>query len=154
MDVFTRRAFPRKDYEAPILFAKMSHHYFDDSTMYNFSTNGIYFEPRDFIKPSTTIRIQMKNYSRDVKGLEAFKSYVARTMWCREIRASRTIRYGVGVQLVARSQDITHTDAMEIQYYCDFCQSPTPLTGISAVDECQYLCTDCLEFLKITPREA
>ncbi len=154
MNGFTRRAFQRKQYEAPIRYATLRSRRFTDSIMYNFSANGIYFEPRAPIEPDTTVRIQMVNYAPGAKGLEAYKSYVALIKWCQKLTSANGAKYGIGVQLVARSQDIASTDAMEIQYYCDLCLLPTALTRISAVDECHYLCIDCLEHLSVIPDEA
>jgi len=151
MPAFTKRSSHRNHYESPIRYANINTDLYSDARMYNYSKDGMYFEPSRPLVPESEIYIVMVNYSPGTNGPEAYKSYIARIRWCRELQKKDALRYGVGVQFLDRSHEIYGLDIEDTQYSCDLCGQLTPSNKIHKTEDYIYLCPDCLKYLNVVP---
>ncbi len=154
MPSFMTRTFPRTYYEAPIKYGDFATNHFNTSKMLNFCKNGMYFEIRDPLAPESDICILMVDYAPNTYGPEAFRSYVGTTKWCRELTSFDHGRFGIGVQLIAKSHDTCSTNPQQIVHPCDMCNNPTTPQDLSLVEEYVYLCRTCLDRLSLLSDEA
>ena len=154
MPSFMTRTFPRAYYEAPIKYGDFATNHYNTSKILNFSKNGMYFEIRDPLAPESDICILMVNYAPNVYGPEAFRSYLGTTKWCRELTNFDYGRYGIGVQLIAKSHDICGANPQQIVHPCDMCNKPTAPHNILLVEEYVYLCQACFDKLSVLPDDA
>ena len=148
------RTFPRTYYEVPIKYGDFSTNHYNRSKVLNFSKNGMYFEIRDPLTPESDICILMVNYSANAYGPEAFRSYLGTTKWCRELTDFDYGRYGIGVQLIAKSHDICGAHPQQIVHPCDMCNQLTAPPEIRLVEEYVYVCPVCFGKLAALPDDA
>jgi hypothetical protein len=154
MKPFMTRIFPRTYCETPIKYRDFITNHYNNSKMLNFSKNGMYFEIRDPLAPESDICVLMVDYSPNAYGPEAFKSYLGTTKWCRELTNFDYGRYGIGVQLIAKSHDICSVNPQQIVHPCDMCSKPTAPDEIRLVEEYVYLCPACFDKLAVLPDDA
>ncbi len=149
MPSFVTRTFPRTYCETPIKYGDFSTNHYNISKMLNFSKNGMYFEIRDPMAPESDICILMVDYAANAYGPEAFRSYLGTTKWCRELTSFDYGRYGIGVQLIAKSHDICGANPQQIVHPCDMCNTLTAPHEIRLVEEYVYLCPACFDKLAV-----
>jgi hypothetical protein len=151
MATYARRLYPRGHYEAPILYASVGSDSYYDSTIYNFSKGGIYFEPERPLAPESDLSIIMVNYAPGTFGPEAYKSYIARTRWCREVTATERHRFGVGAEFLAKSHEILVADLYKIRIHCDLCGKLCGSGEITQTVDFFHLCRHCLKHMNAMP---
>ncbi len=151
MEAYARRIYPREHYEAPIVYAQVGCDSYYDSRMYNFSEGGMYFEPERPLAPESDLSIIMVNYAPGTFGPEAYKSYIARIRWCREVTGTKRHRFGVGVEFLAKSHEIPIADAYKIQIYCDLCGKLCGSGEIIQTVDYFNLCRQCLKHMNAMP---
>ena len=150
MGTYPKRA-PRTSYKAPIqYFHPQSDHYFN-SSMYNFSEDGLYFESIHALEPNSKMTITMQNYSPGASGPEAFQSYLAEIRWCLDRSDQSSARYGVGVRILEK----THTRSTETEVKqhqsCDLCGDEFDKASICLMDGSICLCPGCYQHLDTMP---
>ena len=151
MKVYAKRAYPRNNYEAPIMYARIGTDDYSDSRMYNFSRNGLYFEPKQPLVPESDIVVVMVNYAPGTFGPEAYRSYAAKIRWCREIPQRKADLYGVGVELFARSNEILNPEIRETVHTCDLCGELCPSENIRLTEDHFLLCDNCDKHMGAMP---
>ncbi len=148
---YHQRTYPRNNYEAPIMYARIGADDYSDSRMYNFSRNGLYFEPNRPLAPESDILVVMVNYAPGTFGPEAYRSYSAKIKWCREIPKIKKDRFGVGVELLARSHEILAPEVREILHTCDLCGELNPSESIRQTEDDCMLCDNCDKHMSVMP---
>ena len=144
-----KRAYPRHHHEASIRYAKIKTKDYLDSKMYNFSKEGLYFEPEFPLETKTDVGIIMPGYSPGTYGPESYKFYVARIRWCREVmnNGSRP-RFGIGAQILSKSHEIREPADRKILYTCDLCGRLVSFEHLHQSEKSVNLCPDCFKHLK------
>lgn len=148
---YARRAYPRNNYEAPIMYARIGTDQYMDSRIYNYSRNGMYFEPKQPLSPESDVVIVMVNYTPGTFGPESYRSYAAKIRWCREIPKPRESRFGVGAELYARSHEIIVPDVQETMHTCDLCGELCPSEDICQTEDWFMLCGNCDKHMTAMP---
>ena len=151
MSSLQRRILPRTTHKSPIQYAYLDSNEYNDSMIYNVSKTGIYFENFDPVQPQSKIRIKMVNYSPTAKGVEAARFYLGKTRWCRELSLSETTLFGIGVQLLAKSNHKDYSDLLRISQTCDLCGRTIPSETITELDKCIELCQNCCKSMGKIP---
>ncbi len=147
----TRRAFVRNNFRAAILDTISDSSKYHDAKMYNFSYGGMYFESRIPHAVDSKVRIAMVNYTPGAFDHEAYKYYLGKIRWRREISRADSIWCGVGVEILARGHENCMEEAMEISVSCDLCGKLTPSGEIRRTGELSSLCPACFKHMaKIT----
>jgi hypothetical protein len=72
--------------------------YYTPAVMYNYSTQGIYFESDYALQPGSDIHIKVEDQPKGSHAIGADKCYKAKIKWCKEIADTDPSRFGVGVQ--------------------------------------------------------
>ena len=145
MAIQTRRAFRRNHYEAPIKYLNGDPNYYYKCRMFNFSEGGLYFEPMHSFSPESQVTIVMANHSPGTYGPEAYRSYLARIRWCRELSHDDTSRFAVGVEFQEKSHGLSGVDADDHDYPCDLCGGLTSAASICRLDGSACLCPQCFK---------
>lgn len=152
MKAYSKRAYPRSYYEAPIRYARIdSDGIFQDSRMYNYSRGGIYFEPDRPLVPESKIAVVMMNYSPGAFGPESWQSYTAKVRWCKEIPKIDMRLFGVGIEFLTKSRDIYEAELRETQVACDLCGEYEKPDAITQTEEFFNLCGHCLKHMNSMP---
>ena len=151
MVAFTKRAYSRNAYEAPIMYADYDTENYYHAKMYNSSLGGMYFEADHAIKPKSDICIKMINYRPDTSGPEAYKAYWAKVRWCKKIDKEETSRYGIGIQYLVKSHTVYGGSVHGSTYACDLCGEQVPSGEIHETDDFVWLCIDCFKYIEALP---
>jgi hypothetical protein len=72
--------------------------YYTPAVMYNYTTQGIYFESDYALQPGSDVHIKVEDQPKGRHIIGADKRYKAKVKWCKEIAESDPSRFGVGVQ--------------------------------------------------------
>ena len=147
MQTHSRRIFPRKQYEAPIQYLYLQQDRYYNSRMYNFSRDGLYFEPFQSLELNRQINIIMPNYSPDTKGPEAFQSYLAVIRWCQKLPDEKSSRFGVGVEIIERSHERFINIETQKSKSCDLCGELMLTASVCRLDGSICLCSNCFHRL-------
>jgi hypothetical protein len=151
MAAFTKRAYSRNAYEAPIMYANYDTENYSHAKMYNSSAGGMYFESDHSIKPKSDICIKMINYRADISGPEAYKAYRAKVRWCKKIDKGDNSRYGIGIQYLAKSHTVYGGNVHGSTCSCDLCGEKVPSEEILETDDFICLCMNCFKYLDELP---
>jgi len=143
MQTQSRRIFPRSHYEAPLQYLYLQPDRYYNSRMYNFSQDGLYFEPFQSLELNTQINIIMPNYSPDTNGPEAFQSYLAVIRWCQKLSDEKSSRFGVGVEIIERSHERFINIETQKRQSCDLCGELLLTASVCRLDGSICLCPDC-----------
>ena len=140
-----RRVFPRKHYKASIKYLNGDPNYYYRCRMFNFSGGGLYFEPLHSFTPDSQVTIVMDNHSPGTYGPEAYRSYLAKVRWCRELSDDDPRRFATGVEFLEKSHSIRGLDVVEDDYTCDLCGKLTSAASICRLDGSGCLCPQCFK---------
>jgi hypothetical protein len=151
MSALIKRAYSRKGYEAPIMYANYDTENYYHAKMYNSSIGGMYFESDHAIKQKSDICIKMVNYTPDTPGPEAYKAYRAKVKWCRKIDKSETSFYGIGIQYLAKSHTVYGGNVHGLSCSCDLCGKKVPSGEIIENEDFVCLCINCFNYLEELP---
>ncbi len=147
----TRRVFTRNNFRAPILNTISDSSKYHDAKMRNFSYGGMYFESRHPHALDSKVRIVMVNYTPGAFDHEAYKYYLGRIRWRREVSRADVRWCGVGVEFLERGHEIFGEETMEANVSCDLCGMLAPSGEIRQTDELASLCPACFKHMaKIT----
>ncbi len=72
--------------------------YCTPAVMYNYSTQGIYFESDYALQPGSDVHIKVEDQLKGSHAIVTDKRYKVNVTWCKEIADSDPSRFGVGVQ--------------------------------------------------------
>ena len=151
MSAFTKRAYSRDAYEAPIMYANYDTENYYQAKMYNSSAGGMYFESDHSIKPKSDICIKMINYRADKSGPEAYKAYRAKVRWCKKIDKGDNSRYGIGIQYLVKSHTVYGGNVHGSTSSCDLCGERMRSGEIHETDDFICLCINCFKYLDELP---
>ena len=151
MAPFTKRAYSRDAYEAPIMYANYDTENYYHAKMYNSSAGGMYFESDHSIKPKSDICIKMINYRADISGPEAYKAYRAKVRWCKKIDKGDNSRYGIGIQYLVKSHTVYGGNVHGSTCSCDLCGERMRSGEIHETDDFICLCINCFKYLDELP---
>ena len=143
MGTVTQRHFSRDECCLPIKYATLADRKYWESTLYNISKTGMYFESVRALNPDSNIKIIMPKQSRSTAGSRWYHFYLGQIIWCRRIRGKSGPCYGYGVRLSKCGQKEDGGDAQAICQLCDMCNEPAPCDEINTIDDHVYLCTPC-----------
>lgn len=138
-----RRVYPRRYYDAPIIYRRMPADNYFHSRMYNYSEGGIYFESSKPLKVGSVIDIVMVNYSPGSYGPEAFKYYIARVKWHHEIDKRYEASFGAGAQFLSRSHEVQTNEMSDVRFTCDICGKLTIVANMNTTAKSGSLCPEC-----------
>ena len=147
----TKRSHLRSNQELPIRYSCGDREDFLDAMVYNTSKGGMYFEPARPVPPDSNVQIMMVNYTPGGQGPEAYRVYDTQTKWCRKIPGTTPARYGVGVQLLAKSREIRSGNIEKINQSCEMCGQMTAREEVCTIDGCINLCDSCFEHFQSLP---
>ena len=151
MQTYSRRIFPRNQYEAPIQYIHSKPDCYYNARMYNFSQGGLYFEPIEYLERNSQINIIMPNYSPDTDGPEAFQSYLAVIRWCQKRSDEKSARFGVGVEIIDRSHERFINIETQKRQTCDLCGELMLTASVCRLDGSICLCSDCFHRMDDMP---
>lgn len=151
MSAFTKRAYSRNAYDAPIMYANYDTENYYHAKIYNSSAGGMYFESDHSIKPKSDICIKMINYRADTSGPEAYKAYRAKVRWCKKIDKDDTSRYGIGIQYLVKSHTVYGGNVHGSTCSCDLCGEKMSSGEIQETDDFICLCMNCFKYLDELP---
>ena len=151
MSAFTKRAYSRNAYDAPIMYANYDTENYYHAKMYNSSAGGMYFESDHSIKPKSDICIKMINYRADTSGPEAYKAYRAKVRWCKKIDKDDTSCYGIGIQYLVKSHTVYGGNVHGSTFSCDLCGEKMSSGEIQETDDFICLCMNCFKYLDELP---
>jgi len=97
-----KRAFERRDHEAPIMFScNPDHPYcYYGARMFNVSNGGLYFESRYALEPGTTVYFNRATYSLKAYAADTYKPFRVLVKWCKSLKGRKEYRFGIGVQFL------------------------------------------------------
>jgi hypothetical protein len=151
MQTHSRRISPRKHYEAPIKYLYLQQDRYYNSSMYNFSQDGLYFESFQPLELNSQINIIMPNYSPDANGPETSQSYLAVIRWCQKISDEKSSQFGVGVEILERSHERFTNIETQKRKSCDLCDKLLLMASVCRIDGSICLCPDCFDRLDEMP---
>ena len=146
-----KRLHLRSNHELPIKYSFGDRKDFLDAIVYNSSQGGMYFEPTQPLPPDSNVQIIMVNYTPGGQGPEAYRVYDTQSRWCRKIPGTVPERYGVGVQLLAKSRELNGSDTEKINQSCEMCGQITARDEVCTIDGCIVLCDSCFEHFQSLP---
>jgi ribosomal protein L37AE/L43A len=151
MQTHSRRNFPRNQLEAPIQYLYSKPDRYFNSRIYNYSQGGMYFEPLNSLEPNSQINIIMPNYSSQTDGPETFQSYLAVIRWCQRLSDEQSARYGVGVEILARSHERSIHIETQKRQTCDLCGELMLMASVCRLDGSICLCPNCFHRMDEMP---
>jgi hypothetical protein len=119
MPTESKRKFERSQCEAPIQFLPSQPDRYYNSSIFNYSEEGLFFESMQPLELDSQIRILMPGYSPQASGPEAFQSYTAAVRWCQKVSDEKSSQFGVGVEILEKSHDRLAHIATPVSQTCD-----------------------------------
>jgi hypothetical protein len=116
--------------------------------MHNACTNGMYFESDLLLQPKFDLYIKIQSYQPRVFELEPYKAFRARVRWCQQLTEGKIPRYGIGVQITAKSHLSYGININNSNYLCDFCEKRITDKLIHKTETWLLLCPDCLHYME------
>jgi Tfp pilus assembly protein PilZ len=114
MGIVTRRAFMRKEEEAPIVFSICETEEYNSAVMRNCGDGGMYFETKRKLQPGTHLFINLsEGKDKNPPPELSTEGHRAQVMWCRQVENSQEKRYGIGVRFLS---NICHQCGQKIHY--------------------------------------
>ena len=147
----SRRSFSRQNYEIPIHYTELKQDHFHESRIYNFSKTGICFKPVGSIEPESRVGIVVDNYSPGTFGPEAYRFYLVRIKWCRELCDNEDRLYDAGAEIMSKSHEVVLGELEATCHLCDLCGRLIPLTDLHKDEDSVMLCPDCHAHFKSFP---
>jgi len=97
MGLLSKRNYARSYYQTGMMYSESKEGEYNPAVIMNSCAEGICFEADKALIPGFDICIKLINYSPDSEySPEAYKLFVGRVKWCKEIED--TSRFGIGVQ--------------------------------------------------------
>ncbi|OQY00773.1 MAG: hypothetical protein B6I22_15050 [Desulfobacteraceae bacterium 4572_123] len=103
-DYAEKRTYNRCPHEIPIICGYFNSGYYHPAKAVNHSEDGMYLEANFFMKPGASVYIRTKSDTASPAKKTACKCLgqrmiaVAQVKWCRELSASQSSYYGVGIK--------------------------------------------------------
>ena len=151
MDAVSQRHFSRSDCCLPIKFARSEDRHYCESTLYNISRTGMYFESAEAVRPQSNVQIIMPKPSPSAPESGEYQYYAGQIMWCRRVQGKSGACFGCGIRLSKCGQQADGEDAHLICQLCDMCNEATPCDEIETIDCHIYLCPSCFSYLSALP---
>lgn len=151
MHAYTKRAYARCAYEAPIMYTDYDTGKYYHAQIYNNSPRGMYFESDHSLQPELDIYIKMVNYAPGKSGPEAYRAYRAKVKWCKRIDKSTLNRYGIGIEYIPKGHIFNDRDVYGATHTCDLCGTEMSSGEIQKTDDYVLLCISCFNYLEDLP---
>jgi len=151
MDAEQRRASERRPHKAPIryLHAEMEQYY--DAHMYNYCEAGLYIEVFEPLNRDDRLHVIMPDHRPGSDGPAGFPYYLSQVRWCRELESHRAPRYGVGVTILEKSNDLQWLPDKPQHSECDLCGESLKAERICRIDGRICLCPNCFYYVEDMP---
>jgi hypothetical protein len=147
-----KRSFMRDQMEAPLQFKIFETEALAATRLYNVSQGGVYFESPWSMVPDYETTIVIPNILTKPSVPGAFAGYRARIRWCNELSQQHPNKYGIGVQFLRQTEELTKTAAFaEYCSECDLCDRRLTGNGICVINGPRCLCIPCHEHLANIP---
>jgi hypothetical protein len=153
MSTLKKRAYPRKNYEAPIMYTNYDMENYRPAKMYNTSLNGMYFESGRALQPESDICIKRVTHLSEAPELEVCKACPCwgRVKWCEKINKSGISCYGIGLQYLAKSHTVDGGKVHGLSCLCDLCDEKVASDEILEIEDHVCLCHSCFNYFEDLP---
>jgi hypothetical protein len=143
-----RRKYSRRLKDIPIIYAEHNAKTYCKAVMRNNSKDGMYFETDSPIQSSTDLYIKWQDRRHEILESEPFKAYRARMKWCQQVSEDQPMRFGIGVQYVAKSHLLYGINIDNVNNPCDFCENLVTDRALHLTETGLLLCLPCLHYLE------
>ncbi len=135
MKILSRRAFPRRLCQVPVVYAFSDTDHYHPATMQNISKGGMCMESEYYLEPGTDIYIRTLS---DTSGIA--DDYRGTVAWCRKWKEAEDQKpcFGVGIRFWVN--------------VCTQCGEAIAWRNIHLTDNAICLCPDCASHLNHLPQ--
>jgi hypothetical protein len=148
MKIMTRRKYPRRTNDVPILYAENNAKEYCQAVMRNFSREGMYFESDSPIRSSQDLFIKWQPHRFGTLAPAPYRAFRAKMKWCQRVVGNPTLRYGIGVQYAAKSHLLYGLNIPSTDCRCDFCTHRVIDPSVHLTETGLHLCRECLHFME------
>jgi hypothetical protein len=147
-----KRTPTRNQLEAPLQFKIPESEALAATRLYNVSQGGVYFISPWSMVPNSETTIVIPDILAEPNVFGVYTGYRARICWCNELPQKHANKYGIGVQFLKQTEELTKVAAIaENCTECDLCDRLLTERGVCVLDGARCLCIPCFEHLKNIP---
>jgi hypothetical protein len=146
-----QRAFTRNAVEVSLQFKIPETEELAVTRLLNFSQGGIYFESYLPLVPDYVTTIVMPDLLAKSPAPDTYAGYRVRIRWCNELKKLRDLKYGIGAQLLEKTEELTKAKSLESNSACDLCDQLIEGGSICRIEGSGCLCLPCYKHLEGIP---
>jgi len=146
-----QRRYARQSVDTPLYYSLPLEDRSGVARLLNISPQGVFFESHQPLEPGQDIHLVLPKPPPEALLQNGYAGYQASIIWHAERSRNRRPSYGIGVQLLDKTEEMERFSILEQPIECDLCCKSFQTGSILQWRETVRLCTGCSDHLASIP---